>query len=263
MITGYQQQFCSRFPEARLGVFQGGQGGSQRVGGGVWSGEDARVGLAPTTRCEFVQHVKGVQGLENHRRLPSTVICRNPTSEAPRVATLRLMRPPSGCGHGATQTQKARVYSHGGPIRRRKRGYILTGDQSDAGSAGIFSRGTNQTQEAQIYSQDGGATFHDCRVWQLGTQMLARSNAPVKHVAIIYSRQLTPLIGRHTSMEYSSPRPTTAAYTQNIPRPDQSDCRPWASTCAKSAPPAAAGWGRSACPPARNPPPVRNPKYVG
>eukprot|EP00976_Prorocentrum_cordatum_P112497 1195540-Prorocentrum_minimum.AAC.4 len=33
-----------------------------------------------------------------------------------------------------------------GPIRRRKRGYILTMDQSDAGNAGIFSRWTNQTQ---------------------------------------------------------------------------------------------------------------------
>eukprot|EP00959_Pyramimonas_sp_CCMP1952_P035281 739125-Pyramimonas_sp.AAC.1 len=33
------------------------------------------------------------------------------------------------------QTQKARLYSHDGPIRRRKRGYILTTDQSDAGSA--------------------------------------------------------------------------------------------------------------------------------
>eukprot|EP00959_Pyramimonas_sp_CCMP1952_P109179 2283336-Pyramimonas_sp.AAC.2 len=38
--------------------------------------------------------------------------------------------------------------SHNGPIRRRKRGYILTMDQSNAGSAGIFSRRTNQTQEA-------------------------------------------------------------------------------------------------------------------
>eukprot|EP00976_Prorocentrum_cordatum_P085399 1186071-Prorocentrum_minimum.AAC.1 len=37
------------------------------------------------------------------------------------------------------------VYSHDGPIRRRKRRYILTTDQSDAESAGIFSRQTNQT----------------------------------------------------------------------------------------------------------------------
>eukprot|EP00959_Pyramimonas_sp_CCMP1952_P289964 6064470-Pyramimonas_sp.AAC.1 len=35
------------------------------------------------------------------------------------------------------------------PIRRRKRRYILTTDQSEAGNAGIFSRRTNQTQEAQ------------------------------------------------------------------------------------------------------------------
>eukprot|EP00976_Prorocentrum_cordatum_P099404 1191823-Prorocentrum_minimum.AAC.1 len=33
--------------------------------------------------------------------------------------------------------------------------YILTTDQSDAGSAGIFSRQTNRTQEAQVYSHDG------------------------------------------------------------------------------------------------------------
>eukprot|EP00976_Prorocentrum_cordatum_P014477 289031-Prorocentrum_minimum.AAC.1 len=30
--------------------------------------------------------------------------------------------------------QEARVYSHDGPIRCRKHGYILTADQSDAGS---------------------------------------------------------------------------------------------------------------------------------
>eukprot|EP00959_Pyramimonas_sp_CCMP1952_P100062 2092454-Pyramimonas_sp.AAC.1 len=34
-------------------------------------------------------------------------------------------------------------------------GYILTTDQSDAGSAGIFSRRTNQTQEARVYSRYG------------------------------------------------------------------------------------------------------------
>eukprot|EP00976_Prorocentrum_cordatum_P062779 1176847-Prorocentrum_minimum.AAC.5 len=51
--------------------------------------------------------------------------------------------------------QRYKDDSHGGPIRRRKRGYILTADQSDAGSAGIFSRRTNQTQEAWVYSHDG------------------------------------------------------------------------------------------------------------
>eukprot|EP00959_Pyramimonas_sp_CCMP1952_P122454 2559986-Pyramimonas_sp.AAC.1 len=42
----------------------------------------------------------------------------------------------------------------GGPIRRSKCGYTLTTDQSDAGSVGIFSRRTNQTQEAWVYSHD-------------------------------------------------------------------------------------------------------------
>eukprot|EP00959_Pyramimonas_sp_CCMP1952_P153085 3202273-Pyramimonas_sp.AAC.1 len=42
-----------------------------------------------------------------------------------------------------------------GPIKRRKRKYILTTYQSDKASASIFSRRTNQTQEAQVYSHDG------------------------------------------------------------------------------------------------------------
>eukprot|EP00976_Prorocentrum_cordatum_P054900 1107751-Prorocentrum_minimum.AAC.1 len=41
------------------------------------------------------------------------------------------------------------VYCHDGPIRRRKLGNILTTDQSDAGSAGIFSRRTNETIKAK------------------------------------------------------------------------------------------------------------------
>eukprot|EP00976_Prorocentrum_cordatum_P092357 1188900-Prorocentrum_minimum.AAC.2 len=36
--------------------------------------------------------------------------------------------------------RERRVYSHGGPIGRRKHGYIPTMDQSDAGSMGIFRR---------------------------------------------------------------------------------------------------------------------------
>eukprot|EP00959_Pyramimonas_sp_CCMP1952_P280364 5860553-Pyramimonas_sp.AAC.1 len=39
--------------------------------------------------------------------------------------------------------------------RSDKRRYIRTTDQSYAGSAGICSRRTNQTQKAQVYSQDG------------------------------------------------------------------------------------------------------------
>eukprot|EP00959_Pyramimonas_sp_CCMP1952_P038206 799529-Pyramimonas_sp.AAC.1 len=53
------------------------------------------------------------------------------------------------------RTCAKRVHSHGGPIRCRKRGYILTADQSDVGSAGTFSRQTNQMQEARAYSHGG------------------------------------------------------------------------------------------------------------
>eukprot|EP00959_Pyramimonas_sp_CCMP1952_P261342 5463851-Pyramimonas_sp.AAC.1 len=42
----------------------------------------------------------------------------------------------------------ARAYSHDGPSRRRKCGYILTLDQSDAGSAGVFSRWTDRRADA-------------------------------------------------------------------------------------------------------------------
>eukprot|EP00959_Pyramimonas_sp_CCMP1952_P424736 8896329-Pyramimonas_sp.AAC.1 len=48
------------------------------------------------------------------------------------------------------------------PIRRRKRGYILTTDQSDAGDAGIFSRRTNRTQEARAYSRDRPTEYRGC-----------------------------------------------------------------------------------------------------
>eukprot|EP00959_Pyramimonas_sp_CCMP1952_P252784 5280951-Pyramimonas_sp.AAC.1 len=51
-----------------------------------------------------------------------------------------------------------RVHSHNGPIGRRKRGYILTTDQLDAGHEGIFSRRTNQTQDTRVYSHDGPAS---------------------------------------------------------------------------------------------------------
>eukprot|EP00976_Prorocentrum_cordatum_P112367 1195519-Prorocentrum_minimum.AAC.8 len=47
------------------------------------------------------------------------------------------------------------VYSRGGPIGHKKRRYIRTADQSDAGSADIFSKRTNRMQEAQVYSHGG------------------------------------------------------------------------------------------------------------
>eukprot|EP00959_Pyramimonas_sp_CCMP1952_P052084 1088602-Pyramimonas_sp.AAC.1 len=66
-----------------------------------------------------------------------------------RVVLDEELNRPDRQGHLWTQ-----LYSHNGPIRRKKRrrkkhGYILTMDQSDARSEGIFSQWTNQTQEAQ------------------------------------------------------------------------------------------------------------------
>eukprot|EP00959_Pyramimonas_sp_CCMP1952_P095937 2005904-Pyramimonas_sp.AAC.1 len=43
--------------------------------------------------------------------------------------------------------REARVCSHDGSMRRRKRGHILTMDQSDTGSAGMFSRRTNHLRK--------------------------------------------------------------------------------------------------------------------
>eukprot|EP00976_Prorocentrum_cordatum_P077522 1182722-Prorocentrum_minimum.AAC.1 len=60
------------------------------------------------------------------------------------------------------RTRDARVYSHGGPIRRGTCGYILTADQSDAGRAGIFSRRTNQTRDARVYSHGGPIRRETC-----------------------------------------------------------------------------------------------------
>eukprot|EP00959_Pyramimonas_sp_CCMP1952_P427699 8957621-Pyramimonas_sp.AAC.1 len=42
------------------------------------------------------------------------------------------------------QTHSSHVYSRDGPIGRRKRGYILTTDQSDAGITGTSSRWSNR-----------------------------------------------------------------------------------------------------------------------
>eukprot|EP00976_Prorocentrum_cordatum_P077345 1182651-Prorocentrum_minimum.AAC.1 len=49
----------------------------------------------------------------------------------------------------STLSDERRGYSHDGPIGRRKHGYILTTDQSDAGSTGTFSRRINRTQEVR------------------------------------------------------------------------------------------------------------------
>eukprot|EP00976_Prorocentrum_cordatum_P006824 137157-Prorocentrum_minimum.AAC.1 len=58
---------------------------------------------------------------------------------------------PRDCGLRERPRHQARVRY---PLRTEN-GYILTTDQLDAGSVGIFLRWTNQTQEAWVYSHDG------------------------------------------------------------------------------------------------------------
>eukprot|EP00959_Pyramimonas_sp_CCMP1952_P292396 6115334-Pyramimonas_sp.AAC.1 len=45
------------------------------------------------------------------------------------------------------------------PIRHRKCGYILTMDQSDTGSVGIFSQWTNQTQEPRQWKRTFSTSY--------------------------------------------------------------------------------------------------------
>eukprot|EP00959_Pyramimonas_sp_CCMP1952_P415082 8697367-Pyramimonas_sp.AAC.1 len=55
--------------------------------------------------------------------------------------------------------QETWVYSHNGPIIRRKHGYILKTDQSYAGSTGIFSRRTH-TGAIQTLSSGDRSSVH-------------------------------------------------------------------------------------------------------
>eukprot|EP00976_Prorocentrum_cordatum_P072044 1180561-Prorocentrum_minimum.AAC.2 len=61
-------------------------------------------------------------------------------------ATLARLACDSCVTHVQQVSNVVPVYSHDRPIRRRKQRYILTTDQSDAGSKGIFSRRTNQNR---------------------------------------------------------------------------------------------------------------------
>eukprot|EP00976_Prorocentrum_cordatum_P090456 1188133-Prorocentrum_minimum.AAC.7 len=61
------------------------------------------------------------------------------------------------------QTQEPRVFSHDGPIRRKKCGYILATDQSDARSAGIFPRRTNRHRVSKSGPPVRRGGFQDTR----------------------------------------------------------------------------------------------------
>eukprot|EP00976_Prorocentrum_cordatum_P111772 1195424-Prorocentrum_minimum.AAC.2 len=56
----------------------------------------------------------------------------------------------SGWAASSQPARRNNEYSHTGPIRCRKHGYIPTPDQSDAGSVGIFPRWTKQTVSMMV-----------------------------------------------------------------------------------------------------------------
>eukprot|EP00959_Pyramimonas_sp_CCMP1952_P233253 4874126-Pyramimonas_sp.AAC.1 len=79
--------------------------------------------------------------------------------------------------------------SHDGPIGRMLRGYMLTTDRLDACCAGIFSRRTDRTHAARVYSHDApiGRMLRgyilttdrsDGRGWQVVRDFLEQLNAP-------------------------------------------------------------------------------------
>eukprot|EP00976_Prorocentrum_cordatum_P118099 1196411-Prorocentrum_minimum.AAC.4 len=132
-----------------VGAPVGGVGVVAREAGPIGAVHIGPVGVGVYARGGVVPHGEEDQlaGRVEHHTTEGAVQQRHGT-----VLTVLLFR---GRRRRTNQTQEARVYSHDGPIRRRRRGYILTTDQSDAGGAGIFSRRTNQTQEARVYSHGG------------------------------------------------------------------------------------------------------------
>eukprot|EP00976_Prorocentrum_cordatum_P053646 1082359-Prorocentrum_minimum.AAC.2 len=72
-----------------------------------------------------------------------------------------------------------------GPIRRRKRGYILTMDQSNAGSAGIFSQWTNQSSLGAELARAG-------RTRNRGRATVAISVGESPIPSLIFRTQCTP-----------------------------------------------------------------------
>eukprot|EP00976_Prorocentrum_cordatum_P107433 1194640-Prorocentrum_minimum.AAC.3 len=95
--------------------------------------------------------------------LPAAVIC--PVNMRPKAFAASTTALSRDRGNITNQTREVRVYStHNGPIRRMKCGYSLTTDQSDAGSAGIFSRRTrpssvSRAEQAETSGRKWGALF--------------------------------------------------------------------------------------------------------
>eukprot|EP00959_Pyramimonas_sp_CCMP1952_P247200 5167002-Pyramimonas_sp.AAC.1 len=117
-----------------------------------WGGlERASASYSHPTVGSAPLELGGVLRLIRRLRLVRLFLCRVDRHLVVRPQHLQrdeqlALRPVAA---GGRTHRRLWLYSHDGPIRRRKRGFVLTTDQSDAGSVDLFSRRTNQTQEAR------------------------------------------------------------------------------------------------------------------
>eukprot|EP00976_Prorocentrum_cordatum_P088176 1187202-Prorocentrum_minimum.AAC.5 len=92
-----------------------------------------------------------------------------------------------GGGRTTRRAPAAETEVEGGPIRRRKRRYILTTGQSEAGSVGIFSRQPNRTQEAHLESRGRREVPVQQREHDLSQHRPVHGQRPVQIVASIFA----------------------------------------------------------------------------
>eukprot|EP00976_Prorocentrum_cordatum_P061358 1176272-Prorocentrum_minimum.AAC.7 len=120
--------------------------------------EDWEVGRAGADLSDFFRFEKS-QSCKGREHIPGAGANRVRAGLSERVGRIGSV-PPSSVPNSAaaavrTRCAAVRTRRVDGPIKRRKCGYIPKMDQSNSGSAGIFPRWTNQTQEVRVYSQDG------------------------------------------------------------------------------------------------------------
>eukprot|EP00959_Pyramimonas_sp_CCMP1952_P008570 179388-Pyramimonas_sp.AAC.1 len=85
---------------------------------------------------------------------------------------------------GIGQVRGVTKISCEGPVEFGKRGYILTRDQLNSRSAGMFSRGTNRIREARVYSHEGPIEFGKCGYVLTRDQSDAGGARPGQHHAV-------------------------------------------------------------------------------
>eukprot|EP00976_Prorocentrum_cordatum_P067949 1178941-Prorocentrum_minimum.AAC.1 len=122
------------------------------------------------------------------------VVCSHPissggsSSERNRISTARTHTAPAGRTQPAAKPQRpqdARVYSHGGPIGCRTRGYILTADQSHLLhlAAELLDDAVPVGGVEALAQRVEGESVHARVVWGQLAQLLARLRVPQPHLS--------------------------------------------------------------------------------